>query len=407
MLDSVSGPLTGVRVLDLTAVLLGPYTTQILGDLGATIIKVESPAGETTRNVGPKHNRHMAAVFLNMNRNKRSIVIDLATPQGREALLKLAASCDVFVHNMRPKAIKKLGLTYPELCAVNENIVYGAAFGYGQAGPYADHPAYDDLIQGISGLADLQARASQSDPKYMPTVLADKTAGLTLAYAILAALYAREKTGKGQEVSVPMFETMVSYVLVEHLVGTGYEPPLGPMGYSRVLSQYRKPFKTKDGFVCILPYTDRHWLKYFDLIGRTELTQDPKYSEIAARTENIDGLYQLLEEQTVLQTTQYWLDLLGEAEIPCAPVNTLDDLLEDEHLNAVNFFRVEEHPSEGRVRYSPNPVEFSETPVSLHRSAPQLGEHSREILLEAGVSEAQCEQLVADGIVTQYDANNA
>ncbi|MEE8247775.1 MAG: CoA transferase, partial [Alphaproteobacteria bacterium] len=265
----MSGPLEGIRVLDLTAYLLGPFGTQILGDLGAEVIKVEPPEGDIMRRLGPSRHDGMAAVFLNLNRNKRSIVLDLKRAAGREALLRLAVGADVFIHNMRPKAIAALDLGYAAVSAANPKIVYCGTYGYRHDGPYGDKPAFDDMIQGASGMAALVGRQS-GEPGYVPTAFIDKTVGMAAAYAILAALFYRERSGEGQELEVPMLETMVQFIMVEHLYGLTFEPPLGGAGYPRMLAPQRRPYRTRDGHICILPYTDRQWRRFLELAGRPE-----------------------------------------------------------------------------------------------------------------------------------------
>ena len=397
----MAGPLAGIRVLDLTAVYLGPYTTQVLGDMGADIIKIEPPTGDTTRAIGPKKNLNMSGVFLNVNRNKRSLVIDLQTEEGREAFLELAKTADLMVNNMRPQALKKLRLTYDDVKAVNPEIVYCSAYGYGKEGPYASRPAYDDMIQGACGLAALQGQFAQGDPSYFPTVIADKTVGLTFLYAILLGLIHKLRTGEGQEVDVPMFETMSAYAMVEHLYGQAFEPPMGGTGYPRLLSSSRKPYKTKNGFIGILPYTDRHWLKFFDVAGISELKEDPRFCDLSARTEHIDELYQKLAELALTKTSEEWLEILRNAEIPCTEINSIDDLMTDPHLEKVGFFSVMDHPTEGKVRYTNQPVRMSATPPAITKHAPQLGQHSLEVMREAGLTEDQIKVLVDKGVLKQ------
>ncbi len=397
----MSGPLSGIRVLDLTAVYLGPYTTQVLGDMGADVIKIEPPSGDTTRAIGPKKHPGMAGVFLNVNRNKRSVALDLQQEEGRKAFLELAKTADLMVNNMRPQALKKLRLTYEDVKAVNPEIVYCSAYGYGKDGPYASRPAYDDMIQGASGLAALQGQFSKGDPSYFPTVIADKTAGLTFLYAILLGLIHKLRTGKGQEVDVPMFETMAAYAMVEHLYGHAFEPPMGGTGYPRLLSSSRKPYKTQDGFIGILPYTDRHWLKFFDVAGIAELKEDPRFCDLAARTEHIDELYQKLAEVAVTKTTDEWLALLRKAEIPCTEINSIDDLMHDPHLEKVGFFAVMDHPTEGMVRYTNQPVQMSATPPAITKHAPCLGQNSIEVMKEVGVTEEQIQALIQKGVLIQ------
>ena len=267
MTGAGKGPLAGVRVLDLTSVLMGPYTTQIMADLGADVIKVESPSGDTTRSLPPGPEDDLGAMFMNVNRGKRSIVLDLKDKKGRDALLRLAKDSDVFIHSMRARAIGRLGLAYEDVKAANPDLIYANLYGYGRTGPYADYPAYDDIVQAASGIVALQASLSQGEPTYLATVVADKVAGLTAAYAIMAALFERERNGGGQEIEVPMFETLTSFSMLEHLCGAMFDPPIGPTGYPRALSPQRRPYRTSDGYIAVMIYNDRHWTNFFDAIG--------------------------------------------------------------------------------------------------------------------------------------------
>ena len=392
----MSGALAGVRVLDLTAYLLGPFCTQILGDLGADVIKIEPPAGDPMRHVGPSRHPGMAAMFLNFNRNKRGVVLDLKRREGREAVLRIAAGADVFIHNMRPKAIAGLDLAYQAVAAVNPRVVYCGAYGYRASGPYRDKPAFDDMIQGAAGMAALVGRVS-GEPGYVPTAFIDKTVGMTAAYAILAALFHRERTGEGQEIEVPMFETMVQFLMAEHLYGLTFEPPLGGAGYPRMLAPWRKPYPTRDGYICVLPYTDRQWTRFFAIAGRPELASDPRFADMASRARSYETLYGMVGEIMPGRDTGDWLALLDEAEVPAMAVVEPDDLPRDPHLEETGFFQVMEHPSEGAVRTMAPPVGLSASPAEVRRLAPRLGEHGREVLAEAGLSAAEIEALIASG----------
>ena len=396
----MSGPLEGIRVLDLTAYLLGPFGTQILGDLGAEVIKVEPPEGDMMRRLGPSRHDGMAAVFLNLNRNKRSIVLDLKRAAGREALLRLAAGADVFIHNMRPKAIAALDLGYAAVSAANPKIVYCGTYGYRHDGPYGDKPAFDDMIQGASGMAALVGRQG-GEPGYVPTAFIDKTVGMAAAYAILAALFHRERSGEGQELEVPMLETMVQFIMVEHLYGLTFEPPLGGAGYPRMLAPQRRPYRTRDGHICILPYTDRQWRRFLELAGRPEVLEDPRFASFGARSENIGELYELIGEVAPERTTADWLERLDEAQIPAMAVTDPDDLPDDPHLKATGFFEIVEHPSEGALRNMAFPITLSRSPGELRRLAPRLGEHGREVLGEAGFGEAEIAALIAAGVTVE------
>ena len=392
----MSGPLEGVRILDLTSVLMGPYATQILGDFGAEVIKVEAPAGDVMRDVGPMRNPRMGPIFLNTNRNKRSIVLDLKQSSAREVVLRLARNADVFVYNVRPQAMARLGLAHSDIAAVKPDIIYAGLVGFGSDGPYAGRPAYDDLIQGMVGVPSLMAQMA-GEPRYAPLTIADRTVGLAAAGAILAALFHRERTGLGQSIEVPMFETMAQYALADHLGGRTFDPPIGPPGYPRLLAPERKPYPTKDGFLCALIYNDKQWDAFFALIGRDDLKKDPRFADLGSRTRHVGELYGMLGEIIATRTTGEWVELLREADIPCAPLNSLDDVLNDEHLGAIGFFRHENHPSEGRIRSMDVPVKFTGTPAEIRRHAPRLGEHTVEILREAGFDDKGIAALVATG----------
>ena len=392
----MSGPLEGVRIVDLTAVLMGPYATQILGDYGAEVIKIEAPDGDVMRGVGPMRNPQMGPIFLNTNRNKRSIVLDLKQPAAREAVLRLARNADVFVYNVRPQAMERLGLGYAAVAAVNPSIVYAALVGFGSAGPYAGRPAYDDLIQGMAGIPALMGMA-QGEPRYAPFAAADRTVGLAAANAILAALFARERSGRGQAIEVPMFETMIQYLYADHLMGRTYEPPLGPAGYPRLVALERKPYRTTDGHICILVYTDRQWQDFFELAGRPELKTDARFADMGSRTANVSTLYALLADILATRSTAEWMKSLVKADIPCAPLKSLDEVMDDEHLSAVGMFPVSEHPSEGLIRSIAPAARFAGTPAGIERHAPRFGEHTVEVLGEAGYDAAEIGALIASG----------
>jgi crotonobetainyl-CoA:carnitine CoA-transferase CaiB-like acyl-CoA transferase len=392
----MSGPLSGVKVLDLTSVLMGPYATQILGDYGAEVIKVESPAGDVMRDVGPMRNPRMGPIFLNTNRNKRSIVLDLKQAAARDAVLRLARDTDVFVYNVRPQAMARLGLGHANITAVNPGVIYAGLVGFGGDGPYAGRPAYDDLIQGMAGVPTLMAQMA-GEPRYAPLTIADRTVGLAAAGAIMAALFHRERTGEGQAVEIPMFETMVQYALADHLGGKTFEPPIGPAGYSRLLASERKPYPTRDGFLCVLIYNDKQWSVFFDRIGRDDLKQDPRFADHSSRSRHIGELYRLLGEIIATRTTQEWVELMREADIPCSALNSLDDVLNDEHLNAIDFFAKQDHPSEGKIINMQVAANFASTPADIRRHAPRLGEHTVEILRAAGYDQPAIDGMLASG----------
>ncbi|MBI5255784.1 MAG: CoA transferase [Burkholderiales bacterium] len=390
--------LNGIRVLDLTAYLLGPFATQILGDMGADVIKVESHEGDIVRGIGPTRSPGMGGIFQQNNRNKRSVVLDLKQPAGRDALLRLAATADVFVYNVRPAAMARLGLSYEALAAVNPGIVYVGAVGFGQDGPYAARPALDDLMQGMSGIAGLYARASGGEPRYIPLAMADRYTGTVLVNAILGALVHKLRTGQGQALEVPMFESLVQGVLGDHLMGHSFDPPLGPPGYPRHLSPERRPFRTLDGWLCAFLISDGQWRAVLERLGQPELLQDPRFATLQARTEHSREVYAWLDATFRTRSTEQWLALLGEADVPAGPLHTLESLLEDPHLKAVGFFQRLEHPTEGALVTLRPPSRWSRTPPEVRCAPPRLGEHSSELLAEAGYSGAEIAELVASGV---------
>jgi crotonobetainyl-CoA:carnitine CoA-transferase CaiB-like acyl-CoA transferase len=404
----MAGPLSGVRILDLTSVLMGPFATQILGDMGADVIKIEAPpkgaedfGGDSVRCTSIARSLGMSNIFLNTNRNKRSAVLDLKAPEGREAFLKLAAQADVLVYNVRPQAMKRLKLGYEDLRAVNPKIIYVGCFGFGQSGPYAARAAYDDLIQAMTGVPDMVARASGGEQRYVPINFCDRVTGLNVVNAITAALFHRERHGEGQAIEIPMFETMVQFSLGEHLGGHSFEPPLGPVGYARILNVHRRPHRTRDGYLAVLVYIDKHWKTFFDIIGQPELINDPVFATMASRSANIAEVYAWLGQIIARKSTAQWLELLKDSDIPHAVSRTVDSLLEDEHLKAVGFFQEVDHPSEGRLRMTGIPSTWSATPLSIRRLAPRLGEHTNEVLKEAGYSDEQIAALAQRGIAQQ------
>ncbi|MCB1846532.1 MAG: CoA transferase [Halieaceae bacterium] len=396
----MSAPLEGIRVVEMTSVVLGPYACQMLGDLGADVIKIEPPGGDTNRNLGPHRNhRDMGSLYLTCNRNKRSVALDLKSARGRNAALDIIKTADVVVHNFRPQAMQRLGLDYPAVQAVNPQVVYCATYGYSRKGPYGNKGALDDSIQAASGIAVLQSMV-EGEPRYLPTIIADKTTAMVVVQSVLAALFHRERSGEGQEIEVPMFESMVSFVMTEHLWGQTFEPPIGTAGYVRLMAKHRRPYKTRDGlYLAVLPYWDNHWRTFCELAGRPELAEDERFIDMATRLQNINQSYRVTGEIIATRDRADWLALLGETNVPMMVVNTLDDLIDDPHLVESGFWQEAEHPTEGRVRMSSPPMNFGRTPASIRAMAPRLGEHSQEILREAGLDQATIDSMLAAGEV--------
>jgi crotonobetainyl-CoA:carnitine CoA-transferase CaiB-like acyl-CoA transferase len=396
--SAFSGPLHGVRVLDLTTVFMGPSATQLLGDLGADVIKIESPGGDSTRSIGPCGDLGLGPLFLGLNRNKRSVVLDLKNPQGVEALLRLARDADVFATNVRPAAMQRLGLGYEQLAAVNPRLVHASMVGFSQRGPYAAKAAFDDMIQAATGLAAAVGQGAGGEPRYLPLTIADRSVGLYAFGVICAALHARHQTGRGQSIDIPMFETMIPYVLGDHLYGRTFVPGQGDFGYPRLMSPNRRPYKTRDGYVCCLIYTDRHWEIFLNAVGKGELLRtDPRFKDIGARTRAIDALYQLVADELAQRSTAEWRQLLPESDIPIFPMHTFETLLQDEHLAATGFFQQTEHPVVGTIVETAVPSEWSGTPPNRRTPVPVLGQHTAEVLREAGYADAEIDALIAAG----------
>jgi crotonobetainyl-CoA:carnitine CoA-transferase CaiB-like acyl-CoA transferase len=394
----MSGPLNGIKIVEFTSVVLGPWACQILGDMGADIIKVEPPVGDTNRNLGPnRNNSDMSALFMTCNRNKRSIVLDLKNPEGQEAALKLAAGADVMIHNFRPQAMVKLGLDYDAVKEVNPEIIYCATYGYSKKGPYGDKGALDDSIQAGSGIAMLMSMV-EGEPRYLPTIIADKTTGMAVVNAVTAALFYKERQGEGQEIEVPMYETMVSFVMAEHQWGQTFEPPIGKAGYVRLMSEHRRPYKTKDGYVAVLPYWDNHWRTFCEIVGRPDLLSDPRFKDMQSRLTNIDVSYAETGKALSMKTTAEWLELLAPTNVPHMIVNTLDGLINDPQLVESGFWQIHDHPTEGKIRMAKSPYNFSKTPTDITRLPPRLGEQSEEILREVGYSEDQIIKMFEQGV---------
>jgi crotonobetainyl-CoA:carnitine CoA-transferase CaiB-like acyl-CoA transferase len=401
---TMAGALSGIRIVDLTNIILGPYGTMLLADQGADVIKVEAPEGDAVRHIGkPARTPGMGPTYLYVNRNKRSLCLDLKQPAARAALLKVVATADAFVHALRPQAIEALGLGYEEIRKVRPDIVYVGAYGYSADGPYGKLPAYDDAIQARFGIASLMGQAAGDDvPRYPPTIIADKTVGLTFAFSTLSALMHRQRTGEGQFVEVPMFETMAAWLMVEHLWERTFDDE-GTVGYTRLLARTRKPYRTRDGWMAILPYNDKHWRNFFELVGKAEVLQDPRYSTINARSLHIGDMYEMVEALAVTRTTAEWVRLLDEAQIPNAPVSRPADLFDDPHLVWRKLFAKYPHPSEGEITMVEPPMRMSRTPPEIRRMAPRQGADSRAVLAEAGVDAAAIEALKAAGALIEPD----
>lgn len=379
-LQGRTGPLVGIRVIDLTINVLGPVCTQILGDMGADVIKVEAPKGDDMRRIGPSRNEGMGAFFLNMNRNKRSIVLDLKETAGQATLRRLVEGADVLVHSMRPSAAERLGISYREAAQFNPHLVYASAGGYRKDSSRRDWPAFDDVIQGASGVAAMNH--VDGEPHYFPTVICDKLCGYILASSIGMALYARARSGEGQEVHVAMMDAMVGFNMIEHLWGGVLgEPELG-MGYSRMLTPHRRPYRTLDGYVSVLAVTNEQWQRLFVAMERNDLVGDPRFSRMEARVENIDLLYGIVVQEMAGRSTDDWLKRLAIADIPSGRVNDFQALYGDDYLGEIDFFRRLQHPTEGQIVSMAPAACFSKTASSIHRLAPRLGEHTQEILSE-------------------------
>ena len=400
------GPLKGIKIIDASSILMVPYCTRLLADMGADVIKIETIEGDNTRFIGPSNNEGMAAVYLSINRNKKSISIDLKSQEGQSIIKKLIKTSDVFVSNIRKAALKRIGLTHSNFVKINPKIITANAVGFSSKGPYAGLPAFDDTIQAISGMAAFQ-EAYSSQPSYTAGATADKVTGLMLGMAIIGALFKSAKSGKGSEIEVPMMETMVDFTLVEHLYGYNFIPPKAPPIYPRQSSPNRRPYKTLDGYIAVLPYNDNQWLRFFKMIGKEDILNDKKFSSLKFRNENIDLLYSLLSKELEKKTTVYWVENLKKNDIPAMNVNTPESLFEDEHLKNTQFFKVNNHPTEGKLLYTSFPVDFNEDHNSETIHAPNLGEHTEEILNELGYTKADLKKLASDGVIRFKDKNRS
>jgi crotonobetainyl-CoA:carnitine CoA-transferase CaiB-like acyl-CoA transferase len=390
------GPLDGVRVVDFSSVIAGPWASHILADHGADVIKIESLQGDIIRFAAPARNAGMGPVFLQMNRSKRSVALDLKTSDGRAAALQLCAQADVVLTNVRPAAMRRLGLDYAAVARVKPDVVYVTLVGFDQSGPYAAWPAYDDLIQGASGLASLFTQTGSAEPTYVPCQLVDRISGISAVNAILAALFQRERTGRGEAVEVPMFETMAELVLADHLGGETYDPPTGPLGYQRILTTYRRPYRTSDGYVCVLLVTETHWSRFFALAGRAaEYAADPRLSEAPVRRLHYDEAYRAIAEILAERPSAEWLTLFQAGDIPIMPLHDVASLIEDPHLTATGFLGTVEHPTEGTIRTMRQPLRWSASELPPATPVPNLGEHTASVLREAGLPEPTIAAILA------------
>jgi crotonobetainyl-CoA:carnitine CoA-transferase CaiB-like acyl-CoA transferase len=386
----------------MTSVMMGPYCTQTLGDYGADVIKVESPDGDVVRSIGPMRNPGMGPIFLNTNRSKRCVCLDLKKEAGRDALLKLIETADVLVYNVRPQAMARLNLGYEVLAQINPRLIYAGVFGFSQTGPYAAKPAYDDLIQGATGLPSLTAQISTDGvPRYVPNALVDRIVGITAMGAILASIVHRDRTGEGQRVDIPMFETMASFMMGDHMGGLTFDPPLDKGGYARHLSPDRRPYQTSDGYICAMVYNDKQWKSFLKHVGREELFADPRFATFPQRIQHIDIVNAELSRIFQTRTTAEWAKLLDDADVPSTPMHTLESMMQDPHMVATDFFQKAEHPTEGAVRNMKVSAAWSKTPVNPTRLASHLGEQNAEVLAEVGYSAAQIAKLVEDGVLKQ------
>lgn len=373
--------LEGVKVVDLTSVVFGPYATQILADFGAEVVKVEPKIGDTFRySQKPAKTTGMSPGHMTLNRGKKSVVLDLKNEEDAEIMRKMIADCDIFIHNIRANAIQRLGFDYESVKAINPEIIYMHCVGFGSDGPYADLQAYDDIIQAASGTTSLLSRVDgKEEPRFLPSLIADKVAGLNGAYATFAAIVHKLRTGRGQYVEVPMFEAFTHFMLKEHLAGLTFNPPNGPACYSRQVHPLRQPFPTADGHIVIVPYTDAAWMEVYQALGAPEFLEDERFSSPRARMINQDEMYEGIAARTPAQPTQYWIDALRARNIPCTPIRDMSDILDDPHLQASGFLNEREHPTEGKFYELGEASRYSDWTPNAPGPAPLIGEHSEEL----------------------------
>ncbi|CAM3973903.1 CaiB/BaiF CoA transferase family protein [Bordetella muralis] len=400
--DAAKAPLEGLRIIDLTQVVVGPYATQFLADFGAEVIKIEHPTGDLARWIGGRSTTPgMAAKYLHLNRNKKSIALDLKKPGAADALKKLIATADVVIHNMRPSAASRLGLSAQDLLELKPDLIYCSVVGFGQGGRYKDKPAYDSIIQGASGLAAIN-NGGGGEPRFVPMVIADRTVGIMVANTILMAVVQRLRHGGPQIIEVPMFESMTAFVLAEHLFLKTFDPPLGETGDSRLLNPNSRPIRTADGYICVTANTDEQVFAMFDAMGRSDLRTDPRFAEKRARFENIGEMFRIRNEIFASRTTVQWLEILEAADVPAMPLHTLDSVLEDPHLADTGLFQAIDHPTEGKIINLRNPIQFSSYEPSLKWPAPLIGQHSVELLRSVGVSDRDIEAMLESGATVNH-----
>lgn len=364
----------------MSTVIAGPFATSFLAEHGAEIIKIEPPEGDILRRAGRAPEPGMSSIFQHINRGKRSIVLDLKQQDGRNRLCELLRDADALVFNFRKDAMKRLGLSLEEVRSVNENLIYFSVTGFGSGGRYAGLPAYDDIIQGMTGLPDLMARATGDGvPRYVPMAIADRVVGLYAAVGLLVSLLGKKNNGQGAAVEVPMFETMAHFTLVEHMFLQSFEPPLGASVNPRVADTDRRPYKTKDGFICVLPYTDRNWRDIFRLSGHPSLADDDRFRDFASRMANANFLHKLLQNLLQEKTTNEWVELLSNANISAMPMKSIDQLLADEHLKDVGFFRLERERMGHRFISMKSPICWHPAGAPASARAPLLGEHTTQV----------------------------
>ncbi|GGG34617.1 CoA transferase [Caldovatus sediminis] len=391
------GPLEGVRVVDLTTVVVGPVASRTLADQGAEVIKVEAPEGDILRHLAHgSRTPGMSGKFMNFNRNKRGVCLNLKHPDGLAAMKRLLARADVFVSNVRPPALARLGLDHASLSRENPRLIVCNIVAFGRGGRYYNRPAYDPIIQSLSGVAGTFERAI-GEPRFVPMVMTDHVTGLIAAQCIGFALYRRERTGVGEAIEVPMFENMAGFVASEHLGAATFDPPCGPSGDGRLLSPDYRPLPTKDGYITVAPNNNAQAFAFFDAIGRPELKTDPRFSTAAARTAHPEEYFKVRTEGLARKTTAEWLEIFAALDVPAARYNTIDDLLTDPHLADVGFFFPEEHPTEGRIRRTRVANRFSGGMREDTLPAPRLGQHTREVLAELGYGAAEIARMVETG----------